>query len=72
MFNLTERNIDKPDDDPVEELFDAIDAVNVAWAKMPRKIRLWIDWQERRVVVQTYTLKVEELDPDGLRSILTK
>lgn len=58
--------------DPVDELFDAVRRVNEAWAEMPRDVNLWIDWRERRIVVQTKQMTVENHSRNSLRDELER
>lgn len=39
--------------DPVDRFFDAITELNAAWEALPRDVSPWIDWKNRRLVVQT-------------------
>lgn len=50
-----------PPKDPTERLFEAVSELNEAWAAMPsRRLRPWIDWQLRQVLVTEYR------QPEGL------
>lgn len=49
---------------PEQRLFAAVDEINAAWAAMPdKKVRLWINWQDKEVIVQKYKHLNEQLYP---------
>ncbi len=65
MFGWLKR---KPKErDEIDVLFDAVDEVNRQWRRMPRNIRLWIDWENQEILVQRRTFSGDVLDRDELR-----
>jgi hypothetical protein len=56
----------------IDRLFAAVDEVNEAWAAFPRRVRLWVDWQGRKIVVQTLDMSTKDHDEMSLKATLLR
>jgi hypothetical protein len=56
----------------IDRLFAAVDEVNEAWAAFPPRVRLWVDWQGRKIVVKTFGMSTKDHDEMSLKATLLR